>query len=82
MIKRLALVAATAMLALGFTATAMARGHTSTHRRPVPRGHAAPGTVEQVVQSNQVLQNVLAAPGAQPPTIHPTRTMAMTQIAV
>jgi hypothetical protein len=80
--KRLALVAAAAILALAFTTTAMAKGHTSTHRRPVTRGHAAPGSVDQVVQWNQVLQNVLVAPGAQPPTIHPTRTMAITQIAV
>jgi hypothetical protein len=35
-----------------------------------------------VVQWNQVLQKVLVAPGAQPSSIHPTRTMAITQIAV
>jgi PAP2 superfamily len=81
-IKRLVLVAVAAMVALALATTAMAKGHTSTHRRSVMRGHSALGTVDQVVQWNQVLQNVLVAPGAQPPAIHPTRTMAITQIAV
>ena len=58
------------------------RGHTSMRRRGNARGHTAPATPDQVVQWNQVLQQVLVAPGAQPPSIHPTRTMAITQIAV
>jgi hypothetical protein len=80
--KRLTLVVAAAMLALAFATTAMAQGHPPTHRGPLMRGHTAAGTLDQVVQWNQVLQSVLVAPGAQPPTIHPTRTMAVTQIAV
>jgi hypothetical protein len=35
-----------------------------------------------VLQWNQELQKVLVAPGAQPGSIHPTRTMAITQVAV
>ena len=35
-----------------------------------------------MVAFNQLLQQVVTAPGAQPATIHPTRTMAITQIAV
>jgi hypothetical protein len=35
-----------------------------------------------VIQWNQELQKVLVAPGAQPASIHPTRTLAITQIAV
>jgi hypothetical protein len=35
-----------------------------------------------VIQWNQELQTVLVASGAQPPSIHPTRTIAITQIAV
>src|ERR1700729_829713 len=58
------------------------RGHTSTHRRDRTRGNPAHATPDQVVQWNQVLQQVLVAPGAQPASIHPTRTMAITQIAV
>ncbi|HEX3977683.1 MAG TPA: vanadium-dependent haloperoxidase [Solirubrobacteraceae bacterium] len=82
MIKRLALAGATATLALGFATTAMSIGHTSSHRRVVKPRHAAPAIPDQVVQWNQVLQKVLVAPGAQPASIHPTRTMAITQIAV
>jgi hypothetical protein len=80
--KRFVLVVAAAVLALAFATTAMAQEHSSIPRRPVMRGHTAPGTLDQVVQWNQVLQSVLVAPGAQPPTIHPTRTMAITQISV
>ncbi len=39
------------------------------------------GQPDQVIQWNQELQKVLVAPGAQPATIHPTRTMAIAQIA-
>ena len=81
MIKRLALAGATATLALGFATTAMASGPMSGHRAVKPR-HSVPAVPDQVVQWNQVLQQVLVAPGAQPPSIHPTRTMAVTQIAV
>jgi PAP2 superfamily len=81
-IKRLALAATAAIFALAFATTAVAKRPTSTHRRPVTRGHAATGTLDQVVQWNQVLQTVLVAPGAQPTAIHPTRTMAITQVAV
>ncbi len=35
-----------------------------------------------MIQWNQELQKVLVAPGAQPASIHPTRTLAITQIAV
>src|ERR1700684_3836017 len=80
--KRLALAGATATLALGFATTAMASGHTFSHRRALEPRHRAPAVPDQVVQWNQVLQKVLVAPGAQPASIHPTRTMAITQIAV
>ena len=42
-----------------------------------PGAHA-----RQVILWNQELQKVLVAPGAQPASIHPTRTLAITQIAV
>ena len=35
-----------------------------------------------MIQWNQKLQKVLIAPGAQPSSIHPTRTTAITQVAV
>ena len=39
-------------------------------------------TPDQVIQWNQELEQVLVAPGARPASIHPTRTLAITQIAV
>ena len=35
-----------------------------------------------VIQWNKELNQVLVAPGAQPASIHPTRTLAITQLAV
>ncbi|HEX4672453.1 MAG TPA: vanadium-dependent haloperoxidase [Solirubrobacteraceae bacterium] len=37
---------------------------------------------DQVIQWNQEMLQLLQLPGAQPSTIHPTRTMAITQLAV
>src|SRR6476469_8295685 len=62
--------------------TAIAGARPSKRRHgPVP-AHAASNQPDQVIQWNQELQKVLVAPGAQPSPIHPTRTMAITQIAV
>ena len=44
------------------------------------RTRLASDVPDQVIQWNQELQKVLVAPGAQPASIHPTRTMAITQI--
>jgi hypothetical protein len=55
------------------------------HRAQRHRAHRARAAASQpdiVIQWNQELQKVLVAPGAQPATIHPTRTMAIAQIAV
>ena len=45
---------------------------------------AAPSTAppDQVIQWNQELLQLLSVAGAQPATIHPTRTLAITQLAV
>jgi hypothetical protein len=61
---------------------AVASGHGSAHRRAGSRTHAVGDTSDQVLQWNQELQKILVAPGAQRASIHPTRTMAITQIAV
>jgi hypothetical protein len=37
---------------------------------------------DQVLQWNQTLLKLIGVPGAQPATVHPTRTMAITQLAV
>src|SRR5579859_4997936 len=63
--------------------TAIANGLTARHRsHRVRLAHAAADQPDQVVQWNQELQRLLVVPGAQPSSIHPTRTMAITQIAV
>src|ERR1700761_8966079 len=69
------------LLAGSATATA-ASGHSPGHRDGTFRARVASGAPDQVIQWNQELQQVLTAPGAQPASIHPTRTLAITQIAV
>jgi hypothetical protein len=82
-IKRIAVSAAAAMLVVTVAMTAIASARPSRHHRHnAPRAQAAAGQPDQVIQWNQELQKVLVAPGAQPASIHPTRTMAITQIAV
>jgi PAP2 superfamily len=74
--KRLASVLFVSLAVTGGTAEARS---TSRHfHRIVPRT-AQP---DQVIQWNQELLQLLGVPGAQPATVHPTRTMAITQIAV
>jgi hypothetical protein len=82
-IKRIALIASAFALLASFAAAAIASGRSPRHRHGTVRAHLAsePGP-DQVLQWNQELQKVLVAPGAQPASIHPTRTLAITQIAV
>lgn len=82
MIKRIALVATAATLIASFATEAIAIGHSPRHRQRGMRARLASDVPDQVIQWNQELQKVLVAPGAQPASIHPTRTMAITQIAV
>ena len=79
---RIALVGATASLALSLAMTAIAGARPSTHRHHAVRTQTAASQPDQVLQWNQELQKVLVALGAQPASIHPTRTLAITQIAV
>jgi hypothetical protein len=67
------------------TATAAAQPNAARHHRASAqqaRHRRAPTRPDPVVAFNQLLQQVVTAPGAQPATIHPTRTMAITQVAV
>lgn len=82
MIKRLALAAGASLLLAGLVVTTTAGAHGVRHHHRKVRARVASGTPDQVVQWNQELQQVLTAPGAQPASIHPTRTLAITQIAV
>jgi hypothetical protein len=80
--KRIALVATAATLLASFATAAIASGHSSRHRHGAVRAGLASEAPDQVIQWNQELQKLLVAPGAQPASIHPTRTLAITQIAV
>ncbi len=82
MIKRFALFGAAAAMAVSLAMTAIAGAHPSKRRHAPVRAHAASNQPDQVIQWNQELQKALVAAGAQPSSIHPTRTMAITQIAV
>src|SRR6201989_1613052 len=75
--KRIAVVAVTLIASLSFVASSVA--HANRRHRHAPDSSGQP---DQVIQWNQELQKVLVAPGAQPASIHPTRTLAITQIAV
>lgn len=82
MTNRIVLVATAGALLASLAMTAIANGRTARHRHGVRRARLATDNPDQVVQWNQELQKVLAAPGAQPASIHPTRTLAITHIAV
>ncbi len=83
MIKRFALVTTTLALLASFATAAIASGRGSRHRHDAGRaGLALDAPPDQVLQWNQELQKVLVAPGAQAASIHPSRTLAITQIAV
>lgn len=70
------------LLLASLVAASTAGGHGLPHRDGKARARVASGGSDQVIQWNQELQQVLTAPGAQPASIHPTRTLAITQIAV
>ena len=63
---------------VSFAAVASAR---PTPKHPV-RGGRASSQPDQVIQWNQTLLQLLQTPGAQPATVHPTRSLAITQLAV
>jgi hypothetical protein len=80
--KRIAFLGTAAVLAASFAMTAIASGRTAHRRHAVRSAHTATDQPDQVIQWNQELQRVLVASGAQAASIHPTRTLAITQIAV
>ena len=76
--KRTAAFVSVVFTTLALTGTSVAR-QLKEHRHQADMSLAQP---DQVVQWNQEMLQLLQAPGAQPATIHPTRTMAITQLAV
>jgi hypothetical protein len=81
MIKRTAVATAAVLASLVMTTAASAHAQTPA-RASWRTAHTTPGTPDQVILWNKELQTVLVAAGAQPASIHPTRTLAITQIAV
>jgi hypothetical protein len=76
--KRCAAFVSMVLASFALTGTSLARqlqGH--RHRGPV-----ASLEPDQVLQWNQEVLTLLQVPGAQPAAIHPTRTLASTQLAV
>src|SRR6185437_9942818 len=73
-------LAAMAAVATGMTSPALAA--TARHE-PVPRSAVAftPGSGQSVVDWNRELITILGTPGAQPATVHPTRSFAILQAA-
>jgi hypothetical protein len=74
---RFVLLAAILAAGLVWAASGLARSP-----RGVPEARTASGAPDQVIQWNQELLTLLQAPGAQPASVHPTRTMAIVQLAV
>ncbi|MBV9423772.1 MAG: vanadium-dependent haloperoxidase [Solirubrobacterales bacterium] len=82
MLRRRAVLVTSVTLLVSLVVAAMASGLGSRHRAAVVTLRLASAPPDQVIQWNEELQKVLVAPGAQPASIHPTRTLAITQIAV
>ncbi len=80
MLKRFIMTLSSTTLLAGFAMTAAVEAHGRDRR--VVRAETVSTAPDQVIAWNRELQTVLTAPGAQPASIHPTRTMALTQIAV
>ncbi len=76
--KRIAMTAALVVTSISFAAAAEARQATS-HRLRAVHSSTQP---DQVIQWNRTLLQILQTPDAQPATIHPTRSMAITQLAI
>jgi PAP2 superfamily len=69
-----------AVLVTSFSFAAVAQARTATaHRAPAAPAATQP---DQVIQWNRTLLDVLQTPGAQPATVHPTRSLAIVQLAV
>jgi hypothetical protein len=76
--RRIAISLALLIASFSLAAVAQAR-HGGRHHLGVVNASAQP---DQVLQWNQTLLKLIVAPGAQPATVQPTRTMAITQLAV
>jgi PAP2 superfamily len=76
--KRIAVLVTAVLASLTLAATSLAR---TSHRHGV-KAVGSSVQPDQVIQWNQEILQLLQVPGAQPATIHPTRTMAITELSV
>jgi hypothetical protein len=79
--RRSAAFVSVLLAGLALTGTSLAR-QTKGHRHHRHRATTAAVQPDQVLLWNQELLRLLQVPGAQPATIHPTRTLAIAQLAV
>jgi hypothetical protein len=76
--RRIAATLAVLITSISFAAVADARPGTR-HRARASTSSSQP---DQVIQWNRTLLQVLQTPGAQPATVHPTRSMAIVHLAI
>jgi hypothetical protein len=76
--KRIAAIASIVLTSIAVTGSSLAR----SSGRQLTRASGSATQPDQVIQWNQELLKLIQVMGAQPATIHPTRTLAITQLAV
>src|SRR6266571_4629250 len=85
--RAMVIVVTSALLAPGGATSAFAaqRAEAGIHgagtASSFARGAFAPGSGQPIVDWNKTLISILSTPGAQPPTVHPTRSFAILQAA-
>ncbi|MDX6675699.1 MAG: hypothetical protein QOH11_3117 [Solirubrobacteraceae bacterium] len=77
--RRIAATLAVLIASISFAAVADARPAQRQRARAATAGSSQP---DQVIQWNRTLLGVLQTPGAQPATVHPTRSMAIVHLAI
>ncbi|MDX6661557.1 MAG: hypothetical protein QOJ55_2379, partial [Solirubrobacteraceae bacterium] len=77
--RRIAATLAVLIASISFAAVADARPGQRHRARAATAGSSQP---DQVIQWNRTLLGVLQTPGAQPATVHPTRSMAIVHLAI
>ena len=80
MIKRFAVLVTSLTLLASLGMATIASGLVSRHGHDPGVLRLTSDAPDQVIQWNQELLKVLVAPGAHGASIHPTRTLAITQI--
>ncbi len=78
----LGVVGAAVVLAANAYARAARPARTTSSDAPASAASVPTTSPDQVVQWNRILLGILRTPGAQPPTVHPTRSMAILHAAV